>query len=175
MVVDFIIRKANDTKELKVLRTFIYSQPFWYPRYDVWVDKICIPEIENGWKTAIMAFCNGYVVGDAIYQQHKELPRTREFKNLRIHPKLRRRDLGHFLLRQVEEEEKETFDRILVDVNTKRKETIAFFQWCGYKILYQDFLYDNQNLDVIMIKEFNKTKDLFLQDYSLNISKKQKL
>ena len=157
MAMNFVIKSIKDMKELRQLRNFIYSQHLNYPDYEHWVDKVCIPEIENGWKKGIIAYYNGHVVGNAIYQPHKELPRTREFKNLRIHPELRRRDLGHFLLRQVEEENKEDFDRIILDANTKEKKIIMFLQYCGYKIIGQECLYDKKNLEVIMVKEFNNT------------------
>jgi GNAT superfamily N-acetyltransferase len=170
MATDFIIKDIDNTKGIKDLRKFIYSQPFWYPKYDQWVDGVCIPEIEKSYKKGIIAYCNGYVVGNVIYQQHKSLPKTREIKNLRIHPELRRRDLGHFLLRQVEEEQKEQFDRIIIDTNTKRKDMISFLNWCGYNILYKDFLYDKENIDVVLIKEFNKNKDLAISNVAQNPS-----
>lgn len=151
---EYVIRDVGRLKELKLLRNFIYSQHLWYPNYEEWVDYVCVPELESGWKKGIIAYYNGYVVGNAIYQPHKELPKTREIKNIRISPQLRRRDLGHFLLRQVEEENKNEFERIIVDTNTKNKNVIMFFQWCGYKIIGQEYLYDKKNLDVIMVKEF---------------------
>ena len=118
---NFLIKSIKDMKELRQLKKFIYSQNLNYPSYEDWIDKVCIPEIENGWKKGIIVDYDGHVVGNAIYQPYKELPRTRKLKNLRIHPELRRRDLGHFLLRQVEEEDKRNFDRIILDANKKEK------------------------------------------------------
>lgn len=153
---NFLIKDVGDMKELRQLRNFIYSQNLMYPGYEDWVDRVCVPEIENGWKKGIIVYYYGDVVGNAIYQPHKELPRTRELKNLRIHFQLRRRDLGHFLLRQVEEENKGDFDRIILDANKREEKIIMFLQYCGYRIIGQEHLYDKKDIDVILTKEFDR-------------------
>ena len=153
---DFRFRTVDSLNDLTLLKGFLLNNHLGYPRYDSWVEQVCIPDIENGWKTAILAFYNGYLIGDAIYQQHKQIPRTREFKNLRIHPLYRGRDIGHFLLRQVEEQEKEQFDRILLDIDSRLNPTIIFLMQCGYKKIAGMPLYSPQNLDIIMVKELKK-------------------
>src|SRR3989344_7617874 len=114
MSLDLTIRLISDEKDLRKLRHFLLGQALWYPNYERWVEDVCIPDISNNWKTAIIAYSNGHVVGDVIFQKHKQLPKTREIKNLRINPDYRRRDLAHFLIRQAEEEDKESFERILL-------------------------------------------------------------
>ena len=162
MSVDFIIRSIADSRELKRLRQFLISQSLWYPDYLRWVDEVCIPDINNSHKTAIVAYSKGEIVGDAIFQPHKELPRTREFKNLRINPNFRRRDLGHFLIRQMEEEQKGSFDRIICDADARLREAIRFMQFCGYSPIMRTQLYCSQNVDVVLIKELSKSREPYV-------------
>ncbi len=167
MPLNLEIRTVGDEKDLFRLRDFILSHPLWYPQHDKWVEEVCIPEIETGWKTAVVAYSDRVIIGDAVWQPHKQLPRTREFKNLRVHPDLRRRDLGHFLLRQVEEEGRGTFDRIMLDTDKRNKGMITFLQFCGYQPIMETPLYTGKNVDVIMSKEFPST-----DPYSLTPSNK---
>lgn len=155
MALDLTIRTISDEKDLKKLRHFLLGQELWYPNYEQWIEEVCIPDINNNWKTAMVAYSNGHVVGDAIFQKHKQLPKTRELKNLRINPEYRRRDLAHFLIRQVEEENKGSFDRIILDTDIRKEGTIKFLTFCGYKPIMQLPLYSPHNLDMIMVKEFN--------------------
>ncbi len=152
---DFVIRSIGDEKDLKRLRDFLLGQALSYPRYDSWVEGVCIPELENGHKTGIIAYSDKKVVGDVIYQQHKQLPRTREIKNLRINPEYRRMDLGHFLLRQAEEEGKKSFERIILDTDSRNGGIIKFLLYCGYHTIMQRPLYCSHNLGIVMEKEFN--------------------
>ena len=154
MALNLTIREVSDEKELGGLRNFLLGQALWYSNYERWVEEVCIPDIENNWKTAIVAYSNNYVVGDAIFQKHKQLPRTREIKNLRINPEYRRKDLAHFLIRHVEEENKELFDRIILDTDTKNTGIVRFLIFCGYRPIMQLPLYSDNNLDVIFSKEF---------------------
>lgn len=75
---------------------------------------------------------------------------------MRIEPAFRRRDLAHFLVRQVEEENKENCDRISLDIDSKAQEVIRFFMFCGYKILFEAPLYCTDNIDVMMGKEYKR-------------------
>lgn len=154
MALDLTIRAVSDEKELSGLRTFLLGQALWYPNYERWVEEVCIPDIENNWKTAIVAYSSRHIVGDAIFQKHKQLPRAREIKNIRINPEYRRRDLAHFLIRQVEEESRELFDRIILDTDTKNTGIARFLTFCGYRPIMRLPLYSEHNLDIIFSKEF---------------------
>jgi len=155
-MLNLCIRTITNKKDLGRLRNYLLHQGLWYPDYEPWVEEVCIPDIEREWKTGILALCDGKVVGDAIYQPHKKLPRTREFKNMRIQSEFRRRDLGHFLLRQVEEEDSKSFDRIILDVDAREERTVHFLQFCGYRPILQQPLYSSHNVDVVMVKEFKR-------------------
>jgi GNAT superfamily N-acetyltransferase len=162
MGVDFVIRSVADQRELKCLAQFLVRQSLWYPGYADWVHGVCVPEIDSGYKKAIVAYSRGEIVGDAIFQPHKELPRTREFKNLRVNPDFRRMDLGHFLTRQVEEEGKGSFDRIICDADARLREAIWFMRCCGYSQIMQTQLYCSQNVDVVLIKELSKSREPYV-------------
>lgn len=146
----------QDEKELSLVRQFLMSQGLHYPNYARWVDEVCIPDIQSNWKEAIFAYSNGHIVGDIIYQPHKELPRTREFKNMRIHPLYRGRHLASFLLRQAEVDG-DDFDRIILDVNTKQKPVIELLLKSGYRAISETPLYRGDEVDVIMQKELRRS------------------
>ncbi|MBS3144825.1 GNAT family N-acetyltransferase [Candidatus Woesearchaeota archaeon] len=154
MVLDLLVRAVTDERELKKLRGFLLSQALWYPDYERWVEQVCLPDIQTQWKTAFVAYSNGHVVGDIIFQPHKQLPQTREIKNIRIHPRWRRRDLAHFLLRQVEETDPHSFARIMVDADTRVTTMINFLTVTGYRALFTTALYSQHNQDTVFAKEF---------------------
>lgn len=163
MTVNFEVRSIADVKDLNKLRSFLLTQQLGYPNYDAWVEGVCIPDINHGWKHAILAYSEGKVIGDIVWQPHKELPRTRELKNMRIDSRLRNRDLGHFLIRQAEEEGKGSFERILCDTDAANKGIVQFLRFCGYSPLMQMPLYSPNRLELIMAKEFPSS-----DPYSLN-------
>src|SRR3990167_1625745 len=116
MVLDLLVRAVTDERELKKLRGFLLSQALWYPDYERWVEQVCLPDIQTQWKTAFVAYSNGHVVGDIIFQPHKQLPQTREIKNIRIHPRWRRKDLAHFFLKKIKKKKPPSFSKNIVDV-----------------------------------------------------------
>ena len=150
-MLDFHFHSVGDMRELLSLRDYIIKQGLRYPQYRRWVEEACIPDIEHGWKNAILVTSEGRTVGNIIYQPHKQLPRTREVKNMRIHESARRRDVAHFLMRQVEEEDKGTFNQILLDA--QELATIEFLQFCGYRPIARIPLYSPDTIDTVMVKE----------------------
>ncbi|MAH45725.1 hypothetical protein CMI37_07835 [Candidatus Pacearchaeota archaeon] len=100
---NFTVKSVEDGKELGRLKEFMLTQPQFYPDYRDWVDGVCIPGISAGNRQAIIVMSNGAVVGDAVY---RGVEGGTEIKNFRIDSDYRNRDLGHFLLRQVERESK---------------------------------------------------------------------
>lgn len=168
LVVDFTFRGIDSVKDLKNLELSLIYQRLWYPKYEKWVTERCIPDIESGWKKVISVFYGKEIIGDAIFQPHKELPKTLEFKNMRIDQRFWRRGIGYFLLKQVEFSRGEN-ERIILDVDYRLGGTINFLKRCGYKILCSRRLYDPNNLDVIMLKEFPTDKP-FLTDKQVYIN-----
>jgi|SRR3989344_3249866 len=155
MNIDFSVRQVDDSRDLKLLRNFLHNHELGYPRYDEWVDCTCAPEIENGYKRGIIALHENKIVGDMIWQPHKELPRTTEGKNLRIHPGVRGRGLAYFLMRQCESESRAISDTLLVDVPGDQQDVKMFLLRYGFSVLYQAHLYDDKRLETIMVKKLH--------------------
>ena len=131
------------------------KQDLGYPGYEDWVQR-SEHEVEKGYKTPILAFSDGQLVGDVIYQPHKQLPRLREIKNIRVHPELRGRAFAHFMLRQAEVEARDQYDALIADARSDQKEVIALLLHEGYLPLGQRALYDTNAVDVIMIKTLDQ-------------------
>ena len=146
-MVNLTIKELDSSKELLRLKDFLLFQPINYPRYPRWVEGICVPELESGWKKAFLAFYDGHLIGNAIYQPHKEVGLI-EFKNLRIHPDYRGLYLGRVLVRQVEIAAKGK--GIICD--TREKQVQEFLEGMNYKPVAIRDLYGG-GLDIIMIKE----------------------
>ena len=148
---DFQFRTLGSQTDLKGLVDFLAKQDLSYPRYDQWVQKT-EGELGSGSKTPIIAYSNGHIVGDLIYQPHKELPRVRELKNLRIHPEVRRRDFAHFMLRQAECEGNDAFDLIVCDARKKEQSVVNLLLFSGYTPIGSKPLYDQHSEDIIFVK-----------------------
>ena len=152
---NFQFRHPDSVSDIGRVIDFLAKQPLGYPNYDAWVQKT-EAELQAGYKQAIMALSDNCLVGDLAYQPHKQIPRVREIKNLRVHPELRRRDFAHFMIRQAEEHRKEDFDAIIIDSRTDNPSMIQFLTFCGYVPIAQTPLYDSTCPDVVMIKSFNE-------------------
>jgi len=46
-----------------------------------------------------LAFSDDFLVGNLVFQPHKEFPRIKELKNMRVHPKLQGRYFGAFMIK----------------------------------------------------------------------------
>lgn len=156
MSFDFTFRQLQDKKDLTKLTNFLIKQNLGYPNYEDWVQR-CEHELDLGHKTPIVAYSNGHIAGNLIYQAHKELPRIREIKNLRVHPQVRRRHFAQFMLRQMELDQPNNYDAIIVDARATQKEIITLFLTAGYTPIGQKSLYDDNHRDVIMFKSLNQT------------------
>jgi len=151
---NFQFRHPDSVSDIHRVIDFLAKQPLGYPKYCAWVQRT-EAELQTGYKQVIMALSDNHLVGDLVYQKHKQLPRVREIKNLRVHPELRRRDFAHFMLRQAEEHERQKFDALLIDSRTDNPSMIEFLTFCGYTPIAQTPLYDSNCPDVVMIKSFN--------------------
>lgn len=156
---NFNFKTIQNTRDIKGLIDFLMKQSLNYPGYEDWVQRT-ESEIDIGYKKAILAFSYGHLVGDLIYQPHKELPRVREIKNERIHEDFRNRYLANFMLRQVECESPEEFDVLICDVREDREAEISMLRRFGYTQLATRSLYDPNIQDIIFIKILNPNASL---------------
>lgn len=156
---NFNFRLVESKRDLSFLVNFLITQGLNYPNYESWVQK-AEHEIDQGYKKAILAFSDDYLAGNLIYQPHKELPRVKELKNMRIHPSVRRRYFAQFILKQAEVDERERYDLILCDVRSSQTGVISLLRSMGYQTLVTTSLYDQNNMDTIMIKVINESSVL---------------
>jgi hypothetical protein len=148
---DFSFREVGDFRDLRMLVDFLMKQSLNYPNYEDWVQRAeC--EIESGSKRTVLAFSGDHIVGDVIYQAHKELQRVRELKNLRVHPDVRNRYFAKFMLRQAEVEKRTEYDMLVVDAPAERPDIVGFFVSSGYRPVITKSLYDNSSEDVVLVK-----------------------
>ena|SRR3989344_6781485 len=155
MNINFTIKQDESLRDLNLLKRFLHEHDLGYPFYHDWVEYVCIPEVKDGYKTAVLALHNKIIVGDFIWQPHKELPRTIEGKNMRIHPNIRDRGLAYFLMKQCEAESKKNFDVIIVDIPGDRKDVKKFLLRYGFRVLYQSPLYTDNRLETVLVRELN--------------------
>tara|TARA_Y100000310_G_scaffold124700_1_gene123433 strand:- start:53432 stop:53932 length:501 start_codon:yes stop_codon:yes gene_type:complete len=151
MPFNFQFRSLADRKDLSNLTNFLIKQNLGYPNYEDWVQRT-EHQLDLGNKTPIVAYSNGNIAGNLIYQPHKELPRVREIKNLRIHPQVRRRHFAQFMLKQMELDTPQNYDAIIVDARTSQTDIITMFLTAGYTPIATKALYDNHHQDTIMVK-----------------------
>jgi ribosomal protein S18 acetylase RimI-like enzyme len=144
------ITPVKDEKELRLLRDFMLKQPQLYPNYKEWVDGKCQMRIENDMYKTLVAISGGVVVGDAVYQYLSD--GAIEIKNFRIDSEYRNRDLGHFLLRQLEMEAK--LPRINLDVSVDNFLGVQFFIRNKFDIVQKAPLYSKNQQEYLMVKKF---------------------
>ncbi|KKL19205.1 hypothetical protein LCGC14_2467820 [marine sediment metagenome] len=153
---DFRFRCVENRKDRNKLAKFLEAQSLSYPNYGDWVEK-AIVDLDKGYKNSIIALSNGILVGDCVFQPHKQFPRIREVKNMRVHPKLRGRYFGVFMLKQAEAENYGEYDAIIADIRSNQPEIIGMARFCGYTELARIPLYEPHLEEVVMIRTFERT------------------
>ena len=152
-------KTLGDQKELHLLGRFVEGQQLWYPNYTTWVHTVCIPELDSGYKSAIICWHHGMIVGNIIFQKHKELPGVMELKNVRVDPNFRGEAIGYFLLRQSEKEAREhRYTMTMADIDVRQKDMVALLRMAGYQTLGKEHLYSDDALDVIMVRELTRRR-----------------
>lgn len=153
MSFDFTFRSVQTTKQIRQTIEFLAKQDLKYPRYDEWVQK-AEAELFSGYKKAALAYSEGILVGDILWQPHKQFPRVRELKNVRV-SKVNRRYIAEFLVRQAECEDRGEFDAIIVDAREFQTDFISLMQNLDYRVVGKLNLYDEDKRDVVLFKNFS--------------------
>lgn len=144
-----LIQNKVNKKELFLLKRFMVQQPQFYPDFNHWVSKKCLPHIEKGIYQSIIIIANiGEVIGDAIYTQNISDTNIK-LKNFRIDPLYRNRDLGHFLLRQVMHET--NYQQMILDVTVDNFAGTEFFIRNEFNIIRKEKLYLPTQDEYIML------------------------
>lgn len=141
----------SNFSEIKLLVEFIRSNRLSYPGYDDWIGRIT-HEIDSGWKTVIIAWEDGHIVGNVIFQPHKELAGVREIKNLRTINEVASRRFGTFLIKQAEWYEANTYNEIIADYREEQKGVASLLRREKYAIVEIRPLYDSMD-DIVVIKK----------------------
>ena len=155
MVFSFRFESMQKSSDLKLLIDFIAKQHLNYPNYDAWVQRT-EAELASGYKEAILAFADGHLAGDVIYQQCKDNPSFLELKNLRVHPDMRSRDFARFMLKQVEADKSSRYQSIICDARADRPELTRFMVRMGYKPIIEVPLYNSGSADIVLVKPLLK-------------------
>jgi len=156
MPFNFQFRLAEDRKEIDKLASFLLLQPFNYPGYEGWIER-ARADLLSGYKSCILAFSDGSLVGDLIFQPHKQFSPIRELKNMRVDPKLQGRYFGMFMLRQAEKENPAFFEAIICDTRSDRVDVVNMLRLLGYQELLRAPIYEKNVEDLVMYKAFERT------------------
>ena len=150
-MINISFRQPDSYTDIRRLRDFLSAQNLGYPVYDDWVYR-ATEEIDQGYKQAVLAIDDGKLVGDVIFQPHKEIRGIREIKNLRVDTGSRFRKFGSFLLRQAEFFRHEEYDWLMGDFRQDQKDMARLMTDEGYSACQVRCLYDDQ-MDVVAIKQ----------------------
>jgi ribosomal protein S18 acetylase RimI-like enzyme len=167
---DFSFTSLQDMRQLRGLIDFIHLQDLGYPNYHDWVAK-AESELLSGYKGAIVAYSDGKVVGNLIFQPHKGVSSLLEIKNLRVHQGLRDRNFGMFMLRQLEVEAAGNFDAIIGDIRHEQKQVIAFSASCGFAPIATVPLYGDNQKDVVIVKFLRGKENQLIQPLTRKIER----
>ena len=144
--------RSFERKDTDRVRKFILSQNLGYPKYDTWGNK-AVGQVVSGEKQAILAYSDGYLVGDVIFQEHRQLDRFIEIKNMRVHPDLRMRDFGRFMEKQVERYAVSLgYNALICDIREDKPEIVCFFVGIGFIPVATLSLYEEDKKDVTLVK-----------------------
>jgi len=157
MSFNFTFTTLEDIKQIRSLVDFMASQNLDYPRYEEWLQKT-ESQLERGEKQAILAFQEGRLVGDLVYQVCRDegLGNLIEIKNLRINPEVRERYFASFMLRQLYAECGDKYGGLLVDVRVNQKQTRDFFISQRFNPIMNISLYEKKMNEIVMFKPFGE-------------------
>ncbi len=160
----FVFTGLESSKQMRDLIDFLVLQNLGYPRYNEWVERT-EAELTCGYKKAVLALSEGQIVGNVVYQPHKQLSGLLEIKNLRVDAGYRMRHFGAFMLRQVEAENT-GFIGAIGDIRPGQEHTLRFMESCGYKTIASIDLYDGQK-EMVIAKGFRRNLQNIISQMSL--------
>lgn len=142
----------TDPEEIRQLYEFIKRFPYDYPDYLTWVEE-CFRELQLGYKKAFVYRVNNQIVGNLIFQQHKEDPKVLEMKNGRVEPRYRRKKIFTNLCNAIEKYARENgFKRIIADTHNDNTSIIQTLKKLGFEVETNEPLY-SERLETILAKD----------------------
>ena len=155
---DYSFHSLQYTRDVPRLLDFLHGQEMGYPRFDEWLQRT-EHELIAGYKQVIIAESDRRVVGDAIFQPHKEIPPLLEIKNMRVHGEFRMRHFGGFMMRQIEIYAREQgFHGLIGDIRADQGNVKNFLIAQRFTEAVTLSLYDSSVPDTVMVK-FLKAKE----------------
>lgn len=145
---DLLFKSISDEKELSLLENRILPLKQFYPNYEKWWFEKAKPRIENNTYHTIIALSDNKLVGNLIYRDLTD--KKVEIKNFRIDKKYRRRDIGHFLLKQLEYFRQNKI--ICTDVTVDNFLAVQFFIRNGFDIIGKEVLYKKGQFEYLLQK-----------------------
>jgi ribosomal protein S18 acetylase RimI-like enzyme len=146
--------KDIDNKNLKQLQRFLEYQDLGYNQYNHWINRICIPELNAGYKQGYIVNTNNIIIATLIFQTHKELSQTLELKNLRVDNRFRGRDIAHFLLKNAEVFARRMgYKTIIGDFRANKDYSFSILKlllFSGYKVLFKAGIYKDGCQDYVV-------------------------
>lgn len=143
------IKSEDVGKVCEFIKDFILD----YPNYNKWIEK-CKKELEKGSKFGFYAVENDKIIGNIIFQMHKQEHSILEIKNFRVDSGHQRKDVGSKLYKSVEEYAKANgFSEIQIDTHAENNDMINFLEKQGFKIRSKKYLYTLDQLEVILSKK----------------------
>ncbi len=152
-------RLAESLKDRDSLVKFLRLQSLGYPNYNDWVDR-AIADLEAGWKTCMLGFCNGILVADLVYQPSKVFPTVFcELKNGRVIQEFHRGHYLSFMIRQSEiSARKAGYHAMICDTRSTNLPIINMLLSSGYNELLRVPLYEKNAEDVVFVKPLFRGK-----------------
>jgi len=149
------IEFAAYIEEIRQIYEFIKKFPEDYPSYFDWVEQ-CFEELDSGYKKAF--FCeseyNGNIIGNLIFQKHKQDPTILEMKNGRIEPKYRRKKIFTDMYYELERYARdEGFKRIIGDCHESNISVIKTLESLGFTPDSIETIYDSKTKEIIFKKD----------------------
>ena len=154
MPIKYLFRSLGDVKEVDDLPVFMRSHNWGYKGYGDWVERTRA-QLLLGNKNVIQGFYEGNLIASLIYQPHRQFPRVRELKNLRV--AVPGRGIASFLLKLALTEDTKSFDAVVCDVPEEKKLMQGILKSIGFEELARAPIYEDGRNHVILVKSFERT------------------
>lgn len=164
-------KDISSTADISLVKDFMIEQSLGYPNYEAWVERAS-HEMDAGYKQAVMAFYNGKMVGDIVFQPHKEIDKILEIKNIRVHEEVRGRNVANFMLKQIEFNFKNKYDAFIVDAPKEKQDIKGLLLSTGYVPIVSVPLYSNQSVDIIYARQFSESNSGLLTSLTTSLLNK---
>jgi len=150
MAVNFNFRQAETIKDFDRLRLALLEQPLNYRGYLPWVGR-AMDEVFSGYKEAMLAFYDNYLIGYLLSQPSKTTKGFREMKSARVLEEFQRRLVLSFMMRWEEVEAKKAGNLAMI-CDTRLYDVANLLRCNGYREIARADLYHEGFEDIVFAK-----------------------